>query len=245
MNRQDLFWVSVLGLGIVMATVWFVVGMSGMRDRPPQPHARFSSFTFQLGGEDEPYPPPRILCGFLTQEERQWLIDESGRQGFTTSLVGGDTENLAFRRSETCWLNPDDHPRLRAIYDRVLALPELRALPNCVLESCQIVRYRPNGYFHAHYDQCCEDTPYCKEEIRRFGAPRGLTLIFYLNDDFKGGETQFANLYQTVCGRAGDAVLFHSLTADGRRVHPASLHQGLPVIEGEKWIANVWVRYEL
>ncbi|CAK0849552.1 unnamed protein product [Prorocentrum cordatum] len=40
--------------------------------------------------------------------------------------------------------------------------------------------------------------------------------------------------------RRGDAIVFYSQHADGR-VDQQSLHGGCPVLEGEKWAANLWV----
>jgi len=39
---------------------------------------------------------------------------------------------------------------------------------------------------------------------------------------------------------AGSAVLFYSQLADGT-LDPYSLHGGCPVVEGEKWSANIWI----
>ena len=42
-------------------------------------------------------------------------------------------------------------------------------------------------------------------------------------------------------GKAGDALIFWNLSAAGER-EPFSLHGGLPVIRGEKWLLSQWVR---
>ena len=39
----------------------------------------------------------------------------------------------------------------------------------------------------------------------------------------------------------GRAVVFDNLLADGRP-DPESLHAGLPVARGEKWLATLWLR---
>lgn len=38
----------------------------------------------------------------------------------------------------------------------------------------------------------------------------------------------------------GSGVLFYSMMRDGN-ADDASLHSGMPVIEGNKWICNLWV----
>ena len=53
-----------------------------------------------------------------------------------------------------------------------------------------------------------------------------LTLVFYLNDDFDGGATDFPELALRVQPRRGRALLFQ------HRV----LHAALPVVSGEKFV---------
>ena len=45
----------------------------------------------------------------------------------------------------------------------------------------------------------------------------------------------------TVPPRAGAAIAFRNLKADGQP-DPDSLHAGLPVERGEKWLATLWIR---
>lgn len=60
-----------------------------------------------------------------------------------------------------------------------------------------------------------------------------LTLVFYLNDDFEGGETDFLELGQAVRPRRGMALLFQ------HRV----LHCASPVRSGEKFVLRTDVLY--
>lgn len=209
---------------------------------------RGSSFQYCLGDADEPNYPPRLLRQFLTRQEISKLLEHSHTQGFGTSLVGDDSKDTSVRRSETCWLDPSDHPWLDEIYVRVRSIPELMEdqTQNHVeydFEPCQIVRYEPGGFYDEHYDQCYSNEPYCVRQVKQYGGPRKWTLIMYLTDDFDGGETYFTNLKHAVRPAAGDAILFNSLTLDNRFVHPMSLHQGCPVLQGQKYIANIWVRH--
>ena len=54
-------------------------------------------------------------------------------------------------------------------------------------------------------------------------------------------ETEFPELGIRVFPLPGSGVLFGNLTPEGQR-HPLSLHAGLPVLQGEKWIATQWIR---
>jgi prolyl 4-hydroxylase len=67
------------------------------------------------------------------------------------------------------------------------------------------------------------------------------SCLFYLNDDFDGGETDFPKVNYRVDPQIGKLVIWKNLN-DDLSVNYNSLHAGLPVISGEKWICIVWVR---
>ena len=76
---------------------------------------------------------------------------------------------------------------------------------------------------------------------------RFLTLLMYLSDSAgatAGGETAFPKADQgrgiKVTLKKGTALLFYNLLEDGNG-DDTSLHAALPVWEGEKWLANLWV----
>lgn len=74
-----------------------------------------------------------------------------------------------------------------------------------------------------------------KDQPSRFA-----TILFYLNDDMKGGETSFPRWVNAETSEAlkvkperGKAILFYNLLPDGN-YDERSLHAALPVLEGEK-----------
>lgn len=97
-------------------------------------------------------------------------------------------------------------------------------------EPLQILRYRPGGEYRAHYDA-----------LPGLDNQRVMTLLVWLNDGFLGGETAFPAAKAAMRGAPGDAILFVNAQADGGP-DPASAHAGLPVREGEKWMASRWIR---
>lgn len=63
----------------------------------------------------------------------------------------------------------------------------------------RLYRYGPGEKHGAHWDT----------EVEFEGGARSLlTLVFYLNDGFAGGETEFPELGQTITPRLGSALLF-------------------------------------
>lgn len=97
-------------------------------------------------------------------------------------------------------------------------------------EALTILRYRPGQQYRPHFDA-----------IGNVRNQRVKTVLLYLNEGFAGGETHFPKLSVTIRPKAGDAVAFTNTLADGS-VDPLSLHAGLPVVQGVKWLATRWIR---
>lgn len=104
------------------------------------------------------------------------------------------------------------------LFEATLAVAS-RLAPGTVLAEIQIVRYHAGGKYVDH-----RDTP-------ALGAtPRALSLVCYLNDDYTGGETVFADPDITVSPLSGAVVVFS----------PILLHRGEPVIAGTKYVITAW-----
>jgi len=100
----------------------------------------------------------------------------------------------------------------------------------------EINRYSDGQYFMAHYDYLTS------EWIVDTGGQRLYSCVVYLNDDFEGGETHFANLGKTIKPIKGNAVLWKNCLYDSDQLDLTSLHESLPIISGTKWALIVWVR---
>ncbi|KAK9741979.1 hypothetical protein RND81_03G141000 [Saponaria officinalis] len=119
-------------------------------------------------------------------------------------------------------------------------------------ESMQVLRYELGQKYEPHFD-------YFQDKVnQQRGGHRIATVLMYLSNVEKGGETVFPNskaklrqpkndsfseCAQTgyaVKPRKGDALLFFSLHPDAL-TDPLSLHGSCPVIEGEKWSATKWI----
>jgi prolyl 4-hydroxylase len=97
-------------------------------------------------------------------------------------------------------------------------------------EPLQLLRYRPGGEYKPHMDALPADP-----------NQRVLTALVYLSDDYEGGETSFPRTGLSYRGGTGDALIFRNATADGRP-DPLTLHAGLPVTKGTKYLASRWIR---
>ena len=107
-------------------------------------------------------------------------------------------------------------------------------------EELQVVRYKEGGFYKPHYDACNKFTDDCTRLNQGLG-PRFITFIIYLNDDFDGGETFFPEINTKVSPKQGKAAIFYDVDEEGE-ILPKSLHGGLDVSNGEKWICNKWIR---
>ena len=84
------------------------------------------------------------------------------------------------------------------------------------------------------------DTSFCVPYLQERGW-RVHTVFAYLDEVGAGGETDFPRVRVRVSPRRGRIVHFTNLLADGTPDED-TLHAGLPVRAGEKWLATIWTR---
>ena len=73
-------------------------------------------------------------------------------------------------------------------------------------------------------------------------GPRDLTVLLYLNDVPEGGETHFKSINVTVRPKQGRLLVWPNVdyTHDDL-LNKRTTHSSLPVEQGEKVVASVWV----
>uniref|UniRef100_A0A6B2LFP7 Fe2OG dioxygenase domain-containing protein n=1 Tax=Arcella intermedia TaxID=1963864 RepID=A0A6B2LFP7_9EUKA len=153
------------------------------------------------------------------------------------------------------------------VEDRIF---ELTRLDQTTSEPFQVVFYNKDQFYYGHHDYTTREVaphnPYYQG-----GGNRFITVLLYLNEVEEGGETAFpfvdANgkplnrnihpeeMYKgnSACEsggvklkpRKGGAAMFYNLKERGHMdgvVEPYSVHSGCPVLQGEKYITNKWIR---
>ena len=105
-------------------------------------------------------------------------------------------------------------------------------------ENLTVLRYAPGQEYRPHRDYV---PPGSIERDRPHAGNRFRTICVYLNTVDEGGETEFPVANLRISPQAGRAVIFDNLDANGLP-DPDSLHAGLPVRSGEKWLATLWLR---
>jgi len=161
------------------------------------------------------------------------LIDGLRRPSTITDAYGADAD---FRTSETADL-PGDDPLVRAVYAR---LAEYAGLDIAHAEALQGQRYAPGQQFKAHTDYF-EPTGLDYFPHTEDGGQRTWTLMVYLNEPTAGGATRFVHLDKRVQPETGKLLAWNNRTADGG-VDAMTLHAGMPVRAGTKYVITAWFR---
>jgi prolyl 4-hydroxylase len=185
-------------------------------------------------------PTVAVLAELLTAQECDALITLARPRLAPSRVVDPQTGRDVIadhRNSLGMFFRPGENP-LVARLDRRFS--ELMNLPVAHGEGIQVLCYGAGGVTSPHFDFLVPGNQANRESLARSGQ-RVSTLIAYLNDVEEGGETVFPRAGLTVSPQAGQGLYFESCNRRGQ-VDPRSLHAGLPVVRGEKWIATKWMR---
>jgi len=176
-----------------------------------------------------------VARAFLDQPTCAALIERIDR-GRRPSEIADDVGIANFRTSETCdldWRDP-----LVGEVDRRIA--DLLGLPLDASEPIQGQRYAPGQEFKAHTDTF-EQGGYDFYLHTAQGGQRTWTAMIYLNEPDDGGATRFKTIGKTIQPQTGKLLTWNNLLPDGQP-NPATLHQGMKVRCGTKYIITKWFR---
>lgn len=179
-------------------------------------------------------PDLALYSGFLTQTECCALI-EASRPRLTRSKVvtsGGETAIKPTRTSDSASFGLNENALIERIERRV---ERLVRWPTQDTEGLQVVRYGPRSSFRPHHDFYDLDA---SGKVTGGRRQRIATLIMYLNAPEFGGMTSFSDVELDIYPQQGDAIFFSYPTADRASL---TMHCGVSVVTGEKWIATKWM----
>ena len=185
-------------------------------------------------------PVIAVLDGVLSPEECAQLMQLSSarlQRSTTVDPLRGTHEVIANRASDGTFFPLNADPFIARLDRRIAALMN-RPVENG--EGLQVLRYRDGGQYTPHFDYFPPADPGSAAALAA-GGQRVASLVMYLNDVQAGGATVFPELGLTVTPRRGAAVYFEYCNSRGQ-LDPLTLHGGLPVLAGEKWIATKWMR---
>lgn len=161
------------------------------------------------------------------------LIDAHRRPSTITDAYGAGSD---FRTSETADL-PGNDPLVGAVYRR---LADYAGLPLANAEALQGQRYAPGQQFKAHTDYF-EPTGLDFFPHTADGGQRSFTMMVYLNEPQAGGATRFVQLDKLFQPETGKLLAWNNRLPDGG-VNGLTLHAGMPVRAGTKYIITAWFR---
>ncbi|KAI4345516.1 hypothetical protein L6164_012631 [Bauhinia variegata] len=203
-------------------------------------------------------PRAFVYEGFLTDLECDHLIalaKSELKRSAVADNASGKSKLSEVRTSSGMFIPKNKDPIIAGIEDKISSWT---FLPKENGEDIQVLRYELGQKYDPHYDYFAD-----KVNIAR-GGHRIATILMYLTDVTRGGETVFpaaeepqrhrgseTNEDLSECAKKGiavkphrgDALLFFSLHPTAIP-DPSSLHAGCPVIEGEKWSATKWIHVD-
>ncbi|KAI4304117.1 hypothetical protein MLD38_039672 [Melastoma candidum] len=203
-------------------------------------------------------PRAFVYEGLLTDLECDHLISLAKSELKRSAVAdneSGKSKLSEVRTSSGMFIPKGKDPMVAGIEDKISTWT---FLPKENGEDIQVLRYEPGQKYDPHFDYFAD-----KVNIAR-GGHRLATVLMYLTDVEKGGETVFPSAEEpyrrkvsddgnslsecaskgvAVKPRRGDALLFFSLHPDATP-DESSLHAGCPVLEGEKWSATKWIHVD-
>ncbi len=141
-----------------------------------------------------------------------------------------------FRTSESCNLRPQD-PTNQLVEGKVNALTGITPSHG---ETIQGQRYAVGQQFKPHHDFFYKTEAYWAE-MDRTGGQRTWTAMIFLNEVEAGGQTHFPNANVRVTPRTGNLLIWNNLDEYGEP-NTYSLHTGMPVEAGVKYVITKWYR---
>jgi len=172
---------------------------------------------------------------FLSPEECSGIINliDAGRRPSTIADSNGDA---LFRTSETCDLDGAD-AHVIVLEEKIAALTRIDPIFG---EPIQGQRYAVGQEFKAHTDYFepggADWDKYCS-----VAGQRTWTVMIYLNEPEAGGATRFKAIDKMVQPETGKLLAWNNRRPDGS-VNPATIHHGMKVRAGTKYIVTKWYR---
>ena len=116
-------------------------------------------------------------------------------------------------------------------------LEQLTNCPSSNFEDFQILKYEYNQRYDTHYDYFANNQ---SSHLSR-GGQRIKTALLYLNTPTLGGHTYFPHFHTIIAPVSGRLVYWDNTDSEGNPI-VQSLHGGMPVLDGVKYVITCWIR---
>lgn len=158
------------------------------------------------------FVPPHIVKHLLALADSQPHPTTVGHG--SSEHTDGSYRNTGRHRIPQQTLSDIDST-IRSIHDSILAPKHGTTLKS--VEEPQLLSYGPGGKYDRHNDS--ED--FVNNVLTRV-VPRDWTVLWYLNDEYTGGQIELCRLGVTFAPKAGDMLVFPSYAEFEHAVHPVT-----------------------
>ena len=176
-----------------------------------------------------------VIRDFLTADECNGLIEMIDTHREPSSVLG-PSPDPDYRTSESCNMDPAD-PLVDKVENKITTLMGIVPTHG---ETIQGQRYAVGQQFKAHHDFFHHGTGYWDDQ-QKAGGQRTWTAMIFLNKPEGGGQTYFPKAGVKITPRAGNLLTWNNMDLHGQP-NDFSLHQGMPVEAGVKYIITKWYR---
>jgi len=175
-----------------------------------------------------------IQPNIIPQQHIQELLQLT-YQSTSNATVGSDKGKIELETRKTEWY-PIPYPILQNLNSAIMSCyhsfidPKYHSTVKNI-EPTQFLSYPVGGHYIEHNDsENFEDG-----EWKRI-APRDISLLFYLNDNYTGGELEFTQLGLKIKPKTGMMIAFPSYKEFSHKVHP--------VTSGKRYSLVTWLETE-
>ena len=175
------------------------------------------------------------LRGFLTPVLCSELIARIDEERRPSTLADPNGDEY-FRTSETCDLSSE----LPAVQALEALLLDLNGIDPTHGEPLQGQRYAEGQEFKPHCDYF-NPGGQDWERYTSVAGQRTWTFMIYLNEVEAGGATRFKCIDKTFQPESGKLLAWNNRRPDGS-VNPNTLHHGMKVRRGTKYVITKWYR---
>ncbi|XP_062908994.1 prolyl 4-hydroxylase subunit alpha-3 isoform X1 [Mobula hypostoma] len=179
-----------------------------------------------------------LYHNFISDSEGK-RIKEIAAPWLQRSVVASGEKQTAveYRISKSTWLKETVDPVISKLDLRIAHLTGLN-VQQPYAEYLQVTNYGIGGHYEPHFDYATSPN---SSLYRLKSGNRVATFMIYLSGVEAGGATAFiyANFSVPVVKNA--ALFWWNLHKNGEG-DADTLHAGCPVLVGDKWVANKWIR---
>ncbi|XP_069939749.1 prolyl 4-hydroxylase subunit alpha-2-like isoform X2 [Cherax quadricarinatus] len=198
------------------------------------------------------YNQPDIFLFYdVISDKEIRIIQEQASSLLVRSTVVNKNPYTEARVSQTAWLKNGSHPALLNVARRIAYVTGLFVFEGPIQERAgeelQVLNYGIGGHYDEHMDvfyKGLQEGSWNQSLVYEKEFPAGdriATWIFYLTDVKSGGRTAFVNAGISVPAVKGAAAFWYNLKKNGNADFRTQ-HGGCPVLLGNKWVANKWIR---